>query len=179
MRPIVIAIVVAAAVSAIAGCSTESDSATPSTSAAAASAAAASFCESYCQKINECDSSNDVQTCTETCDDSVTSTLEKLRPEITSEVGVKYSVISLTAINKVDLTKPKVDLTLKLSANKDRFGLSVAAHLKDDNVTGSASASYKIAESLKLGVDLSRKNRADMGNRTENLIMFELRGTFP
>lgn len=100
-------------------------------------------------------------------------------PEVTSEVGVKYGVISLTAINKVDLTKPKVDLTLKLSANKDRFGLSVAANIKDDNVTGSASASYKVAESLKLGVDLSRKNRADMGNRTENLIMFELRGTFP
>lgn len=100
-------------------------------------------------------------------------------PEITSEVGLKYGVISLTAANKVDLTKPKVDLTLRLSANKDRFGLSVAANIKDDNVTGSASASYKIAESLKLGVDLSRKNRPDMGNQTENLIMFELKGTFP
>lgn len=100
-------------------------------------------------------------------------------PEITSEVGLKYGVISLTATNKVDLTKPKVDLTLRLSANKDRFGLSVAANIKDDNVTGSASASYKIAESLKLGVDLSRKNRPDMGNQTENLIMFELKGTFP
>jgi hypothetical protein len=86
MRPIVIAIVVAAAVSAIAGCSTESDTATASSSAAAASAVAGSFCESYCRKINECDSSSDVQTCTETCDDSVTSTLEKLRPEITTEV---------------------------------------------------------------------------------------------
>lgn len=100
-------------------------------------------------------------------------------PEITSEVGVKYGVISLTATNKVDLTKPKVDLTLRLSANKDRFGLSVAANIKDDNVTGSASASYKVAESLKLGVDLSRKNRPDMGNQTENMIMFELKGTFP
>ena len=100
-------------------------------------------------------------------------------PEITSEVGLKYGVISLTAANKVDLTKPKVDLTLRLSANKDRFGLSVAANIKDDNVTGSASASYKIAESMKLGVDLSRKNRPDMGNQTENLIMFELKGTFP
>lgn len=100
-------------------------------------------------------------------------------PEITSEVGVKYGVISLTATNKVDLTKPKVDLTLKLSANKDRFGLSVAANIKDDNVTGSASASYQIAESLKLGVDLSRRNRPDMGNQSENMIMFELKGTFP
>lgn len=100
-------------------------------------------------------------------------------PEVTSEVGVKYGVISLTAANKVDLTKPKVDLTLRLSANKDRFGLSVAANIKDDNVTGSASASYKVAESLKLGVDLSRKNRPDMGNQTENMIMFELKGTFP
>lgn len=100
-------------------------------------------------------------------------------PEITSEVGLKYGVISLTAANKLDLTKPKVDLTLRLSANKDRFGLSVAAHLKDDNVTGSAEASYKVAESLKLGVDLSRRNRPDMGNQTENLIMFELKGTFP
>lgn len=100
-------------------------------------------------------------------------------PEVTSVVGVKYGVISLTAANKVDLTKPKVNLTLRLSATKDRFGLSVAAHLKDDNVTGSASASYKVAESLKLGVDLSRKNRPDMGGQTENLIMFELKGTFP
>ena len=100
-------------------------------------------------------------------------------PEVTSEVGVKYGVISLNATNKVDLTKPKVDLTLRLSANKDRFGLSVAANIKDDNVTGSASASYKINESLKLGVDLSRKNRPDMGNQSENLIMFELKGTFP
>lgn len=100
-------------------------------------------------------------------------------PEVTSEVGVKYGVISLTAANKVDLTKPKVDLTLRLSADKDRFGLSVAANIKDDNLTGSASASYKIAESLKLGVDLSRKNRPDRGNQTENLIMFELKGTFP
>ncbi len=100
-------------------------------------------------------------------------------PEITSEVGVKYGVISLSATNKADLTKPKVDLTLRLSANKDRFGLSVAANIKDDNVTGSASASYKVAESLKLGVDLSRKNRPDMGNQTENMIMFELKGTFP
>ncbi len=100
-------------------------------------------------------------------------------PEVTSEVGVKYGVINLTATNKLDLTKPKVDLTLRLSANKDRFGLSVAANIKDDNVTGSASASYKIAESLKLGVDLSRKNRPDMGNQTENMIMFELKGTFP
>jgi len=100
-------------------------------------------------------------------------------PEVTSVVGVKYGVISLTASNKVDLTQPKVDLTLRLSANKDRFGLSVAAHLKDDNVTGSASASYKVAESLKLGVDLSRKSRPDMGGQTENLIMFELKGTFP
>lgn len=100
-------------------------------------------------------------------------------PEITSEVGVKYGVISLTAANKLDLTKPKVDLTLRLSANKDRFGLSVAAKIKDDNVTGSASASYKVAESLKLGVDLSRRNRPDLGNQSENLIMFELKGTFP
>jgi hypothetical protein len=100
-------------------------------------------------------------------------------PEITSEVGVKYGVISLTAANKLDLTKPKVDLTLKLSATKDRFGLSVAANIKDDNVTGSASASYQIAESLKLGVDLSRKNRPDRGNQSENMIMFELKGTFP
>ena len=43
----------------------------------------------------------------------------------------------------------------------------------------SASASYKVAESLKLGVDLSRKNRSDLGGQTENLIMFELKGTFP
>lgn len=100
-------------------------------------------------------------------------------PEINSEVGVKYGVVSLTAANRLDLTKPKVDLTLKLSATKDRFGLSVAANIKDDNLTGSASASYKIAESLKLGVDLSRKNRPDRGNQTENLIMFELTGTFP
>lgn len=100
-------------------------------------------------------------------------------PEVTSEVGLKYGVISLNATNKLDLTKPKVDLTLRLSADKDRFGLSVAANIKDDNVTGSASASYKIAESLKLGVDLSRKNRPDMGNQSENLIMFELKGTFP
>ena len=100
-------------------------------------------------------------------------------PEITSEVGLKYGVISLTAANKLDLTQPKVDLTLRLSANKDRFGLSVAAKIKDDNVTGSASASYRVAESLKLGVDLSRRNRPDMGNQSENLIMFELKGTFP
>ncbi len=100
-------------------------------------------------------------------------------PEITSEVGLKYGVISLTAANKLDLTQPKVDLTLRLSANKDRFGLSVAANIKDDNVTGSASASYRVAESLKLGVDLSRRNRPDMGNQSENLIMFELKGTFP
>ncbi len=59
------------------------------------------------------------------------------------------------------------------------FGLSVAANIKDDNVTGSASASYRVAESLKLGVDLSRRNRPDMGNQTENMIMFELKGTFP
>ena len=100
-------------------------------------------------------------------------------PEITSEVGLKYGVISLTAANKLDLTQPKVDLTLRLSANKDRFGLSVAANIKDDNVTGSASASYRVAESLKLGVDLSRRNRPDMGNQSENMIMFELKGTFP
>ena len=100
-------------------------------------------------------------------------------PEITSEVGLKYGVISLTAANRLDLTQPKVDLTLRLSANKDRFGLSVAAKIKDDNVTGSASASYRVAESLKLGVDLSRRNRPDMGNQSENLIMFELKGTFP
>ena len=100
-------------------------------------------------------------------------------PEITSEVGLKYGVISLTAANKLDLTQPKVDLTLRLSANKDRFGLSVAAKIKDDNVTGSASASYRVAESLKLGVDLSRRNRPDMGNQSENMIMFELKGTFP
>ena len=100
-------------------------------------------------------------------------------PEITSEVGLKYCVISLTAANKLDLTQPKVDLTLRLSANKDRFGLSVAAKIKDDNVTGSASASYRVAESLKLGVDLSRRNRPDMGNQSENMIMFELKGTFP
>ncbi len=100
-------------------------------------------------------------------------------PEITSEVGLKYGVISLTAANKLDLTQPKVDLTLRLSANKDRFGLSVAAKIKDDNVTGSASASYRVADSLKLGVDLSRRNRPDMGNQSENMIMFELKGTFP
>lgn len=100
-------------------------------------------------------------------------------PEITSEVGLKYGVISLTAANRLDLTQPKVDLTLRLSANKDRFGLSVAANIKDDNVTGSASASYRVAESLKLGVDLSRRNRPDMGNQSENMIMFELKGTFP
>ena len=100
-------------------------------------------------------------------------------PEITSEVGLKYGVISLTAANKLDLTQPKVDLTLRLSANKDRFGLSVAANIKDDNVTGSASASYRVAESLKRGVDLSRRNRPDMGNQSENMIMFELKGTFP
>jgi len=100
-------------------------------------------------------------------------------PEITSEVGLKYGVISLTAANRLDLTQPKVDLTLRLSANKDRFGLSVAAKIKDDNVTGSASASYRVADSLKLGVDLSRRNRPDMGNQSENMIMFELKGTFP
>ncbi|HEV7259367.1 MAG TPA: hypothetical protein VGN82_16420 [Bosea sp. (in: a-proteobacteria)] len=99
--------------------------------------------------------------------------------EIDGEVMVKYGVVSLTGIAKQDMTKPKVDLTLRLGANKDRFGLAIAAHLKDDNVTGSASASYKVAENLKLGVDLSRKNRPDMGNQTENLIMFELKGVFP
>ena len=45
--------------------------------------------------------------------------------------------------------------------------------------SGSASASYRVAESLKLGVDLSRRNRPDMGNQSENMIMFELKGTFP
>lgn len=99
--------------------------------------------------------------------------------EINGEVMVKYGVISLTGIAKQDMTKPKVDLTLRLGANKDRFGLAIAAHLKDDNVTGSASASYKVAENLKLGVDLSRKNRPDMEGASENLIMFQLKGVFP
>ncbi len=99
--------------------------------------------------------------------------------EVNGEVAVKYGVISVSGFMKQDLMKPKVDLTLRVGANKDRFGLSVAAHLKDDNITGSASASYKLNESLKLGVDLSRQNRADMNNQTENLIMFQLKGTFP
>jgi hypothetical protein len=99
--------------------------------------------------------------------------------ELNGEVMVKYGVINLTGIVKQDMTRPKVDITLRLGANKDRFGLAVAAHLKDDNVTGSASASYKLNESLKLGVDLSRQNRPDMNNASENLIMFQLKGTFP
>jgi len=99
--------------------------------------------------------------------------------QVDGEVMVKYGVISLTGIVKQDLTTPKVDITFKLAANKDRFGLAVAAHVKDDNVTGSASASYKLNESLKIGVDLSRQNRADMGNQPENLLMFQLSGRFP
>ncbi len=99
--------------------------------------------------------------------------------ELNGEVMVKYGVINLTGIIKQDMTRPKVDITLRLGANKDRFGLAVAAHLKDDNVTGSASASYKLTESMKLGVDLSRQNRPDMNNVSENLIMFQLKGTFP
>lgn len=99
--------------------------------------------------------------------------------KVEGEVMVQYGSFELSGIVKKDVTKPTVDLNLKLSATDDRFNVSVAAQVKDGQFGGSASAGYKITKGLDLNAELSRTNRGDAPGGPENLFMIKLTGTFP
>jgi hypothetical protein len=45
-----------------------------------------SFCEKYCGRVNECDNTKDAQTCANNCQNSLSSTLPKLRGDVTSQI---------------------------------------------------------------------------------------------
>lgn len=99
--------------------------------------------------------------------------------KVEGEVVVKYGSFDLTGIVKKDMSKPTVDLNLKLSATQDRFNVAVAAQVKEGQFGGSASAGYKIVKGLDLNAELSRTNRGDAPGGPENLFMIKLTGTFP
>lgn len=99
--------------------------------------------------------------------------------KVEGEVVVKYGSFNLSGIVKKDVSKPTVDLNLKLSATQDRFNVAVAAQVKDGQFGGSASAGYKITKGLDLNAELSRSNRSDAPGAPENLFMIKLTGTFP
>jgi len=99
--------------------------------------------------------------------------------QVGGEVMVKYGSFDLTGVARKDMSKPTVDLTLKLNARKDAFNLSVAAQVKDGQFGGSAATGYQLNRNFNLNAEVSRTNRADAPGGPENLFMIKLAGTFP
>lgn len=100
--------------------------------------------------------------------------------EVEGEVVVKYGSFDLTGIVKKDMTKPAVDLSLKLGANWDAFNLAVAAQVKDRQPGVSGSLDYKFNKNFDLNAELSQGKRNDLpGNPAETLFMLKLTGRFP
>ncbi len=99
--------------------------------------------------------------------------------EVGGDVAVKYGSVDLSGMIRKDMAKPTVDLTLKLNVNADRFSIGVGGQMKDGVFGANASASYKVTENLKITADYNNRQRKDMNDVQENVIILGIGGRFP
>lgn len=83
----VLPIIVLTSFFAVVGCTTETIvNETSSSQSAAMDPNAGSFCDVFCGRFSDCDSSSDLETCVATCTDEVAPTIDKVRPEVVTDV---------------------------------------------------------------------------------------------
>jgi hypothetical protein len=99
--------------------------------------------------------------------------------EIGGDVAVKYGAIDLSGMIKKDMTKPTVDVTVRLNVTADRFSIGVGGQMKDGVFGANAGASYKLTESLKITADYNNRQRKDMNDVQENVVIIGIGGRFP
>ena len=99
--------------------------------------------------------------------------------EVGGDVAVKYGAIDLSGMIKKDMTKPTVDLTLKVNVSADKFSIGVGGQLKDGVFGANASASYKVTKSIKITADYNNRQRKDMNDIQENVFILGIGGRFP